>query len=132
MRFSTRTEYGLRAILRVASSGKKPYSLAKISRLEGISLSYLEKLFVKLKKGGFVESTRGMKGGYVLKRPASKIRVNEVIEVLEGSLAPFYCVDFKGKKYACQQKCLTQKVWRRLYQEIYQTLNSITLKDLIK
>lgn len=132
MKFSTRTEYGLRAILRVARSGRKPYSLAKIARLEGISLGYLEKLFAKLKKAGFIKSTKGAKGGYVLARPAANIKVYEVIEVLEGSLAPFYCVDFQSKKYSCQKKCVTQKVWRKLYKEIIKTLNSISLNDLIK
>jgi len=132
MKFSTRTEYGLRAILRVAHGGKKPYSLAKIASLEGLSLGYLEKLFAKLKKAGLVKSTKGTKGGYQLSRSPTEISLYEIIEVLEGSLAPYRCVDFRGLKMDCQRKCATQKVWQVLYKQIVKTLKNISLKQLMK
>jgi len=130
MKFSTKAEYGLRAIVRIAKNNKKPLSLAKIAQTEGISLGYLEKLIAKLKKAKLVKSHKGASGGYFLARPVDKIKVNEIIKVLEGSLAPFYCVDDKNIK--CPKKCLTQQVWLKLYQQINKTLEKITLANLIK
>lgn len=132
MIFSTRAEYGLRAILRIAKNEKKPYSLAKIAKIEEISLGYLEKLLAKLKKAGLVKSTKGMKGGYILNYSPAKIKVSQVIQALEGTLAPFYCVDKRHGKISCPRGCLTQKVWLKLYAQINKTLNKISLADLIK
>ena len=132
MKFSTKAEYGLRAIVRVAKSGQKPCSLAKIARQEGISLNYLEKLMAKLKKARLVKSAKGMRGGYFLARAVDKIKVKEIISALEGTLAPFYCVSVQGKKNTCPRSCLTQRVWVKLYKEIIKTLNHISLADLIK
>lgn len=132
MKFSTRAEYGLRAILRIAKTEKQPYSLAKIAKIEGISLGYLEKLLAKLKRAGLVKSTKGMKGGYILSYSPTQIKISQVIQALEGTLAPFYCVDKRRGKVSCPRGCLTQKVWLKLYAQIYKTLNKISLADLIK
>jgi len=132
MKFSTRAEYGLRAILRIAKTKKRPYSLAKIAKIEGISLGYLEKLLAKLKKAGLVKSTKGMKGGYILNYSPTKIKISQVIQALEGTLAPFYCVDKRHGKISCPPGCLTQQVWLKLYQQINKTLEKITLANLIK
>lgn len=131
MKFSTKAEYGLRAIIRIAKNkGKKPYSLAQIAREEGLSLAYLERLIAKLKRAGLVESTMGIKGGYKLARKPDKIKIGQILIALEGSLAPYKCVGRDG--VLCGQKgCATKMVWQKLSEEILKTLNSITLKDLI-
>lgn len=131
MTFSTKSEYGLRALLNLAKNqDKKPCSLAKIAKAENISLAYLERLFAKLKKAGIIKSTKGAGGGYELVKKAGEISVREIFTALEGSLAPYRCVEFNTP---CQQtNCPTKKVWQRLSQEINKTLEAIKLADLIE
>lgn len=131
MMYSTKAEYGLRAIIKIAQHNKKPLSLANISKSEGISQGYLEKLISKLKKAGLVISAKGMNGGYLLGRPVDKIRMAEIILALEGSLAPFYCVE-NLKITKCGRKCLTKKVWETIYSDTLKSMNKMTLKKLIK
>ena len=133
MIFTTKAGYGLRAMVQLAKNySKKPYSLNKISKLEGISLAYLERLMAALKKEGLVESAKGAKGGYILAKNPAKITVLEVVEALEGSTASFYCVDKSKKGLCCPSKCPTKNVWFKLQKAIDGTLKGISLKDLIK
>lgn len=130
MRFSTRSSYGLRALVNLARNYKKraPISLASIAREERISQAYLERLMARLKKGKLVKSTKGASGGYRLARSPRWINMKEVIEVLEGSISPFYCV---GSKNICHRICTTKKVWQKLQRAISKTLSSISLNDLL-
>lgn len=131
MQFSTKAEYGLRAIVRLAQKSKKgPYSLARIAKEEKISLAYLERLVAKLKKAKFIKSVKGIKGGYQLSKPAKEISVAKIIETLEGTLAPYCCL--LPKTLCANKNCLTKKVWRKLYVGTKKILGSITLADLIK
>jgi Rrf2 family protein len=131
MKFSTKAEYGLRAIIRLARSEKVgPLSLSQIAKEEKISLAYLERLIAKLKKAGLVRSTKGVKGGYVLARESKKITVKEIFEALEGTLAPYRCVGI-GKVMCASGYCATRQVWQKLQEQIIKTLDAITLKDLI-
>ena len=125
MKFSTKAEYGLRAIIYLAKS-KKSVSLASIAKQEGLSLAYLERLFALLKKAELITSYKGVKGGYTLIRPASKITVAQIIKALEGDLYQIKCDSCD----VCQ--CLIHPVWLKLYKQINKTLDSITLKSLIK
>ncbi len=128
MKFSTRTEYGLRAIVHLDPAGKKPVSLAMIARDEGLSLSYLERLFARMKKAGIVKSVKGVNGGYLLAAPAGKITTLQIIEALEGTVAPYGCVD---KKVCCECGCKVHPVWEALYAQVRKTLNSISLKSIM-
>ena len=133
MIFTTKAGYGLRAMVQLAKNySKEPYSLSKISKLEGISLAYLERLMAALKKKGLVRSIKGAKGGYILAKSPSKITVLEVVEALEGSTASFYCVGKKNRKACCPSKCATKDVWFRLQGAIDKTLKEVSLRDLIK
>lgn len=126
MKFSTKAEYGLRAIVHLDKAGKKPVSLASIAKIEKLSLPYLERIFSELKKAGLIISFIGTNGGYVLSKSSVKIKVSEVIEALEGPLFNFKCA-------GCSMKgCAVNPVWQKLYAQIYKTLNSITLNSLIK
>ena len=132
MRFSTRAEYGLRALICLAKNEKKkPLSLAQIAQKEKISLAYLERLIAQLKKAKIVLSTKGMKGGYQLARNPEKINLKEIFVALEGSLAPYKCVE-RGKFLCNQKNCATKIVWQKIQAEILKILNSLTLKDFIK
>lgn len=133
MIFSTKSEYGLRALVNLAKNqDKEPYSLAKIAKEEKISLAYLERLFASLKKAKIVSSSKGVKGGYILNRPINKISMKDIFTALEGSLAPYVCAGIGG---LCANKgcdCQSKIVWQKLDQGISKTLSDIKLSDLIK
>lgn len=133
MMFTTRTEYGLKAMVKLAQNKKKkPLSLAQIAKEEHISQSYLEQIFSKLKANDLVLSVKGSEGGYALSRPPSKISVFEIVEALEGPLAVFYCMAGESNKIGCSLKgCLTRKVWDELQRNIIKTLRKFKLSDLI-
>ncbi|GMR04151.1 MAG: Rrf2 family transcriptional regulator [Thermodesulfobacteriota bacterium] len=111
-------------------SGDKPVTLKDISDCEGISLSYLEQLFVKLRRGNVVRSVRGPGGGYVLAKPSADISVGEVISVVEEPLNPVACLDDDSSGCERASKCSTQNVWKGLASKISEFLNSISIEDL--
>lgn len=135
--FTTKTEYGLKAMAALAENSKankkaQPVSLTEISKKEHISQSYLEHLFVKLKANDLVKSVKGVSGGYVLSRPAKEINIFEIVEALEGPLAVFYCMAGENNKVACSKNgCLTKKIWDELQKNIIKTLRKFTLANLI-
>jgi len=132
MKFSTRSSYGLRAVIDLAKNyGKGALSLAEISKREKISQAYLERLAASLKMAKVIKSTRGVKGGYELTRSPSKISVAEVVAALEGSLAPFTCVDGNIKLMCKDECCSVRKVWLALKESMEKTLKGMTLQDLI-
>jgi len=133
MQFSTKAEYGLRAMVNLAKNhGKFPISLAKIAEEEDISKVYLEQLIAKLKAKNLVKSTKGVKGGYVLAKKPSQISAADIIEATEGSLAPFYCVADNSVKCCTKRDCLTKKMWISVKDSIRQSLEATKLSDLIK
>lgn len=129
MNFSTKTEYGLRAISGLDKTGKNPVSLAMIAKKENLSLAYLERLFALLKKGGYVKSELGVKGGYLLSKSASKINVLEIVETLEGKLLPYACVC--DGECVHKSNCKIHPVWDKLYSEVRKTLKNIKLNSLM-
>ena len=132
MKFSTKSSYGLRAIIRLAKNyGSSPYSLAKIAKEENISLAYLERLFSSLKKANIVISSKGMAGGYQLAQKPSNISILSVIEALEGKLSVFHCLNTQGEISCSQNGCASVKVYQKVQKAIAGSLNSMTLKDLI-
>lgn len=130
MRLSTKAQYAVRALvsLNLFSAGT-PVTIKDISEREDISLTYLEQLFAKLRRGNLVESVRGPGGGYLLARPAGEIRVDQIIDSVEETLVPVSCMDDDGK-CLCTDRCITQGVWQGLGERIRQFLASITLEDL--
>lgn len=132
MRLSTKAQYAVRAMvsLNLFTDGS-PVSIKDIALREDISLSYLEQLFVKLRRGAIVRSVRGPGGGYVLARPADQIRVDEIIDSVEETLVPVSCMDDDGK-CSCSDQCVTHTVWQGLGERIRQFLSSINLDDLTR
>lgn len=132
MRLSTKAQYAVRAMVSLnLAEGETPVSLRAIAEREDISLTYLEQLFVKLRRSGIVDSVRGPGGGYVLARDASQIRVDEIIDSVEESLVPVSCMDADGQ-CACSSdtRCVTHGVWQGLGSRIRLFLASLTLADL--
>lgn len=133
MRLSTKAQYAVQAMVSLSLHGGNgaPMTIKDISVREGISLSYLEQLFVKLRRGGIVESVRGPGGGYVLARPAERIRIDEIIDSVEETLVPVSCMNDDGH-CACTDQCITHGIWQGLAERIRQFLASITLEDLTR
>ena len=110
-------------------------SLKKISQDEEIPFDFLEKIFLKLKKSHLISAKKGIQGGYFLAKKPEKIKVSQIIKVLEGTMAPVSCIaKEKEKRIFCprEKKCLTKNLWRKIAETLNQTLNSITLADLIR
>lgn len=131
MRLTTKGRYAVTAMLDLAIRyNKGPISLAEISERQGISLSYLEQLFTKLRRSELVKSTRGPGGGYSLSRPSDEITVASVITAVDEKVDTTRC----GGLGNCQdhEPCLTHELWTDLSQQIYQFLSSITLGKLVE
>ena len=132
MRLSTKGRYGARAMLDLAlNSGKGPVLLREIAKRQEVSEKYLEHSITTLRKAGLVRSIRGARGGYVLAKLPSQIRLSEIMEVLEGSMAPVECVD---DPQVCQrsQLCVTRDIWAEMKEAIDNILESITLQDMVE
>lgn len=135
MKFSTREDYGLILAGKLAEKyGEGPISLKEISKEEKLSFLYLEQLATKLKKANLIKSKRGAGGGYELALDPKKIKVAEVVKVLEKPVRLVKCDHLSGLKLYCPRvtKCLTRHLWLYLHQDIMDTLEKISLADLIK
>lgn len=131
MRLTTKGRYAVTAMLDLALHAKTgPISLADISRRQGISLSYLEQLFAKLRQNTLVSSVRGPGGGYKLSRSSAEIFVAEIIDAVNESVDATNC----GGAGNCQQGevCLTHYLWCDLSDQIHRFLNSISLASLVE
>lgn len=130
MRLTTKGRYAVTAMLDLALHHHQgPITLADIAQRQGISLSYLEQLFSRLRKRGLVLSVRGPGGGYNLGREAGAIHVAEVISAVDESVDTTKC----GGETNCQEgvRCLTHDLWHDLSDRIYEYLNGISLQDLV-
>ena len=145
MMFSTKAEYGVRVMVELARrAGESPdgaepvVPLAEIAEHDGMPLAYLEHLVARLRKAGLVDSRRGSRGGYLLARPAREITMAEVVEALEGSIAPIECIS-QGPdgSVICSREsdpdnvCPTKLLWTRVRFSIVRTLKETTLADLL-
>ena len=132
MKISSRTRYGTRLMLVLALNyGRGPSLLREIANKENISEKYLSQIIMSLKAQGLVNSFRGAKGGYILSRLPSEVTLREIIEVLEGGLK---LVDFEKDIAVYNQLSIsvTGGIWQKVNDNIYKTLESITLQDLAK
>ena len=111
---------------------EEPVSLAGVAERQNISISYLEQLIAKLKKAGIVKSTRGAQGGYTLAKTPEKISVGEILRALEGTLNPVDCVaGNKDSECASFDFCVTKYVWQRISDSINDTVDAISLAELL-
>ena len=141
MKLNTRARYAITAILDVAiHADKKPITLGDISKRLGISISYLEQLFSKLRKNGLVNSIRGPGGGYQLSRPAAEISISNVIEAIDESpklndvnTEPGSNLNNPDNNTSNNdgQHCITHDLWAGLSRQIHNFLSDISLKCVI-
>ena len=130
MRLTTKGRYAVTAMLDLALHAQKgPVSLGDISDRQSISVSYLEQLFAKLRKGGLVSSVRGPGGGYQLAHLAGEIYVADIIDAVDESVDATRC----GGQGDCQQgvTCLTHELWSDLSDQIHHFLANISLQELL-
>jgi Rrf2 family iron-sulfur cluster assembly transcriptional regulator len=131
MRLTTKGRYAVTAMLDLAlHATDRPITLADISQRQGISLSYLEQLFSRLRKQGLVSSARGPGGGYRLSRDANDINVAQVITAVDEKVTVTRC-EGRGD---CQngQACLTHELWCSLSDQIHDFLHGISLGQLVE
>ncbi len=131
MKLSTRTRYGLQLMFELALNYKKgPTHLGMVSNKENISEKYLGQIVIPLKSSGLIESIRGAQGGYELAHAPEELTVRDIVEVLEGNIRPVEVVE----NVDCNKGnlCVTNEVWKRLGQSIEDTLQGITLADMLK
>jgi Rrf2 family protein len=150
MMFSTKAEYGVRVMVALAQraaaspEGQEPVvPLAEIAERDGLPLAYLEHLVARLRKAGLVDSRRGSRGGYMLARAPAEITMAEVVEALEGSIAPIECIsqgpdgsivcsrEASGDPSLPPHVCPTKLLWTRVRSSIVRTLLDTTLADLL-
>ena len=131
MRLSTKGRYAVTAMLDLAIHHKHgPVTLNDISQCQGISLSYLEQLFARMRKSGLVEGVRGPGGGYRLALPAEQITIAKIIGSVDEKVDATLCAGRED----CQEgeRCLTHDLWCALSQQIYNYLDGITLAEFIQ
>ena len=134
IKISTKSQYGLRAMVYLAKKRGSICSLKKIANEEGISFSYLEKIISKLEKSGLIRAKKGIRGGYFLSGRPSKIKIGEIIRALEGNSGFVKCIlEDKKKRYCCPREkiCLTKNFWKKIQDSFNSVLDSLTLADLI-
>jgi Rrf2 family protein len=132
MKLSTKGEYGVRALLDLAfHQGEGLVPLKDIAQRQEVSLAYLGHLITPLIAAGLVKSTRGARGGVLLLKSPSEIRLSEVVQILEGSLAPVDCVN---DPKVCHRSafCVTRDIWSEMKCAMIQVLDSTTLQDLVE
>jgi len=131
MKLTTKGRYAVTAMLDLALHAQEgPVPLADISQRQGISLSYLEQLFAKLRKQGLVDSARGPGGGYRLSRGANEIAVADVVTAIDEKVDATRC----GGMGNCQdgKPCLTHELWSDLSRQLYEFLENISLGQLVE
>ena len=134
MKLTTKGRYAVMAMADLASyNGERPVSLTEISLRQNISLSYLEQLFLKLKNKNLVKSIRGSNGGYILDKPASEIKISNIISAVDEKVKTLNCK--KESKKGCNNKstkCITHNLWDELEQHINNFFEKVKLEDLVK
>jgi Rrf2 family iron-sulfur cluster assembly transcriptional regulator len=133
MLLTTKGRYAVMAIIEIADDkSNQPISLLTIAQKQDISLSYLEQIFVQLKKAGIVKALRGPGGGYILAKPHHEITIAEVIKATGESIKMTRCSDEKKACMVTGVKCKTHQLWHGLENKIFEYLNSISLQDICK
>ena len=134
MKLTNKGRYAVMAMADLASNANNgPISLSEISIRQNISLAYLEQIFIKLKNNKLVKSSRGANGGYVLEKPASEIKLSNIIYAVDEEVKTLNCK--KNSKRGCNNKstkCITHNLWDALDQHIHGFFEKVKLQDLVK
>lgn len=134
MRLSTKGRYAVMAMVDLAKNSKgHPVALAEIADRQEISLSYLEQLFAKLRKGGLVKSVRGPGGGYLLAHNPDVMRISDIVLAVDEPIRTTRCAaNTPNGSRASKTRCLTHDLWEELGNQIHIFLSSVTLADVVE
>ena len=134
MKLTNKGRYAVMAMADLASNASKgPISLSEISLRQNISLAYLEQIFLQLKNNRLVKSSRGAKGGYTLEKPASEIKLSNIIYAVDEEIKTLNCK--KNSRRGCNNKsikCITHNLWDQLDQHINGFFEKVKLQDIAK
>ena len=134
MKLSTKGRYAVMALVDLAGQATdRPVVLADIAARQEISLSYLEQLFAKLRRGGLVKSVRGPGGGYLLARRPDETRIADIILAVDEPIRATRCQP--GQPVGCRgnkSRCMTHDLWEELGNQIYLYLSSVTIDDVVQ
>ena len=133
MKLTSKGRYAVMAMADLAKNNvKKPINLTEISLRQGISIAYLEQLFLKLRKNNLVQSARGPSGGYVLSKPPGDIKLLSIIRAVDEKIKTVKCR--KESKKGCNGKsikCITHNLWDDLETHINKFFEDNTLNDIL-
>lgn len=131
-RISAKSQYGLRMMVYLAKCKREVCPLKLVSKDEGISFDYLEKIISNLEKAELVKAKKGVQGGYFLAKKASKIKISDIISALENRQGLVKCTTKKSSKCPLEKRCLAKSFWCKVQKALDSALNSVTLSDLLK
>lgn len=133
MKVSSRGEYALRALICLGAKNNNLIIIEEISEKTLVPVNYLEQILLQLKRNGYVQSKRGVNGGYKLSRNPNDIIIGEVIRNLEGPLAPMGCVSITSyESCPLEEGCLLKPLWALIRDKIAELLDNTTLYDLLE
>lgn len=134
MKISTKGKYGLKAYIYIAQFNTNRVTLSNISTELSLSENYLERLISTLRKGGYLSSTRGARGGYTISCDLNKTTVGDILRCLEGELVPVDCIIDKNASCgdgSCY-KCTTKDIWVKIHEKTNEVVDNITIAQIIE
>ncbi|HWB60001.1 MAG TPA: Rrf2 family transcriptional regulator [Chthoniobacteraceae bacterium] len=135
MRVSRKTEYALRALVAMARKPGRSYQIHELSENENIPVKYLEQILLTLKNAGFLASKRGVGGGYALRVGPAEIKVGEIVEIMDGPIAPVPCAALRPlEKCSCPdpRTCAVRLLMIELREQITESLGTRTIDDMLR
>ncbi|OQX89959.1 MAG: hypothetical protein B6D65_00585 [candidate division Zixibacteria bacterium 4484_93] len=131
MRLSTKIKYTLRAIIELANHyEKRPITIKWIAARQGISISYLEQILSQMRKAGFITSIKGPGGGYRLVQPPEKIKVHDIIKLLDGEEFIIACLEQTISECEGVSLCVPERYWRNIAKMLEELLRDVTVADI--
>lgn len=132
MKISTNSRYALRLLARVAQKEGERVTTSAAAQAEGISEKMLERIAAKLTREGFLVSGKGIRGGYVLTRPADSITVSQVLRVMETPYLPCHCIEQPEKNCKMSSECSMLWLWKRVDEAICGVTDHVTIADIMR
>lgn len=134
MKISTKGRYALEIVVDLAmhSNREQPESLKAVAARRGLSEKYLERIVRELKIAGILNSSKGAKGGYWVERSPEVLSVKDILYAVEGEMAPVECLTTVSDCGIDCEKCPTRETWKTMWKIILQTMENVTIADLIK
>ena len=132
MKISTKGRYALRMMIEFGMNLDQCTKISQVAARQGISDKYLEQIVTLLHRAGYVRSSRGAQGGYMLTRKPEEYTVGMILRQVEGSLSPVPCLDDENNQCERASYCAALTFWQQLKDAIDQTVDSVTLADLVE